>query len=344
MDNFRILLKNDFDSDDCKSRLNALSKSNPNLYQFIVSAFDEASFPGIREDVFFYLTDHAGDFSDDHEYAYNLSQFCCNSKMDPSWYEWLNHIYNAEFVKKIPIVDFCIIISSAVEKDIPLSSFQKLYDKRIDDPLYIFDDLDSYDGGEASVDFQDSDSGSEAAFDENDSFSTDKKEDEASYADDPVIGDVSSPVHEHTNGVVDEYSGHADSSLSSYNRDPEYAELFGSLLTVMTDKRNDERSDMQGKVQNHLTELSVLFSSVFQTWGSDREEMERLEALYKLQQKVLFSQQKKINEMRNIISNLQFQLNEAGKMDIKREELKKKLSEVQSLISSDSNLIGIGEL
>ena len=72
--------------------------------------------------------------------------------------------------------------------------------------------------------------------------------------------------------------------------------------------------------------------------------MERLEALYKLQQKVLFSQQKKINEMRNIISNLQFQLNEAGKMDIKREELKKKLSEVQSLISSDSNLIGIGEL
>ena len=340
MSTSQMLKSKDIESNEYKDRLKVLSLSNPNLYQFIIGASKEASFPGIREDVLSYIFDHHEDFRDDHEYAYNISQFTCNPKIDPAWYQWLNE-NSEEISAKIPIIDFCLILSEAVEKNVSLSDFKKLYDKHSADPLYIFEDLDSYSGGISSSDEHSP---------ESDSSGTDKEEKAVESRTKTLSEEVSEDKAEKT--AV--YVGNAEnvvspddeglSSLPSYNREPEYAQMFNNLLTIMTDRHDNERFDMQNKVSGHLSELSVLFSNIFRLWESDKNEMERLEALYKLQQKVLYNQQKKINEMRNTIANLQFQLNEAGKMDIKREEIKKKISEVQSMMSSDYAQIGMGEL
>lgn len=330
-----ILTKSDLESNNFKKRFMVLSESNPNLYQYLSGASEETSFPGIREDVFVFICDHYADFPDDHEYAYNISQFACNSQMDPSWYEWLNSKYQ-EISEKMPIIDFCLIISKAVENDVSLSVFKKLYDKHNSDPLYIFEDLDHYTGeGQTEDNIIKNDTDKEEKADSSEAAGEEQVQsgDMDSYQ--AVPEDIAPGKKE----LPDELS-----EIPSYNKEPEYAEMFNNLLTIMTDKHSDERFDIQGKVQSHISELSVLFSSIFRMWDSDKDEMERLEALYKLQQKALYSQQKKINEMRNTITRLQYQLDKADKMDMKREEIKKKIFEMQSLMSSaDMEQIGIGE-
>jgi hypothetical protein len=326
MDTYHILSKKDLETDE---RFKALSSSNPNLYQYLSGMSKEAAFPGIREDVFSFICNHCSDISDDHEYAYNITQFSCNAKMDPAWFEWLNE-KRPEISDKIPIIDFCLIIAEAVEKDVPLAAFKQIYERHAADPLYIFEDLDHY--------MEESLSSNDVPVEDTD------KEKRSKLEEQPVEeADVCKALSEDTSICKSEISNDV-TETPSYNKEPEYAEMFSNLLTIMTDKHNDERFDIQGEVQSHISEISVLFSTIFRMWNSDKDEMERLEALYKLQQKILCSQQKKINEMKNTITKLQYQLNEAGKMDIKRDEIRKKIAEVQSLMSPDVELFGIGEL
>lgn len=318
MNDQHILSKEELNSSENMERLHSIEESNPNLHHYMMAVISEQSFPGIREDVFRYICDNADKFSDEHEYAYNISQFISNTKIDVSWYEWLNGKYD-DIVKNIPIIDFSLLLTEAVEKDMPLSAFSEIYEKNQADLALLVEDLEKYEN-EKDI---------SAADKQNDNNSDSEKQKEKSTSE--IV-----PAKENLPG--------SNVESPSYNREPEYAEMFNNLLTIMTDKHEDDKFDLQDKVQKNISELSSMFNDIFRLWDSDKNEMHRLEALYKLQQKILYTQQQKINEMRNTITRLQYQLNEADKKDMKRVEIQKKITEMQSLMSSDTEQIGIGEL
>lgn len=317
MSDYNVLKKEDFINEGFKEKLNSLKKSNNNLYQFVKESTKESYFSGIREDVFEYILEHASEFPDDFDLAYSIAQFINNRSMDVSWYEFLNE-KNEEIVNKIPLVDFCYIMTEAVDKNISFSVFNSLYEKHMDDPLNMVEDIDNY-SAEVSND----------SFNESSDDNSPTKDDVASI----TYNDDNNEISEHVEGNVE---------IPAYNREPEYADMFNDILNIMSDKHDDERFSLQEKMQNSMSEFSVMLSTVFRLWDNDRKELDRLASLYKLQQRVLYTQQKKINEMRYDIENLQFRLNEAGKNEAKREEMKKKISEMQELMYSEVDKLEAG--
>lgn len=312
MSDYNIL--KDFDNEEVKEKLNSLKKDNNNLYQAVRQSIKESYFSGIREDVFEYIIEHASEFPSDFDSIYSISQFINNRKMDTTWYEFVNN-KGKDITKDIPLVDFCYMITEAVDKDISFSEFYALYEKHIDNPLTIMEDIDNYNANNDSL------ISDEAISGESDDDNSISEDTELSYN-----ADDNKQLSEHVDNNVE---------IPSYNREPEFASLFGDILTIMSDKDDDERFNLQEKIQSNVSELSVMLSSIFRLWDNDRHELKQMKSYYNLQQRVLYSQQQKINQMRYDIELLQSRLNEAGKNEAKREEMKKKINEMQELMFSE---------
>lgn len=95
--------------------------------------------------------------------------------------------------------------------------------------------------------------------------------------------------------------------------DSGYAEMFNSLITVMSIKKDGDNSartvsdnlnKIVAKFQLAASELAAYSSEVVHEVENDKEEIKRLNALLNLQQRVMSSQQNKINEMRGEIVRL----------------------------------------
>ena len=70
-------------------------------------------------------------------------------------------------------------------------------------------------------------------------------------------------------------------------------------------------------------------------WEGDKEEIERLSALNKIQQKVLSNQQQRINELQGKIKMQENRIRDAEKSEMQRAAIQQKITELGSLAASD---------
>ena len=82
-------------------------------------------------------------------------------------------------------------------------------------------------------------------------------------------------------------------------------------------------------------------NDVVRDWENDKIEIERLKALYEIERRLLSGQQEKIATLQNEIDVLNTKLRAAEKSEIRRQEIDKKLSELQTLTKQEDGLIAM---
>lgn len=203
--------------------------------------------------------------------------------------------------------DFFIMFSEAVERNMPLNEIKKLFEKETDE-LIIYDKILNYNTDTAEID------------------------------------DENMPNEEKVNAkeiVIDAKKSIANDNKTVYEkRESDYAEMFHSLITVMSKKDDsdnevysvdDNFKKIAAKFQLATSELIAYASEVVHAMECKREENERLNALLTIQQRVLSGQQDKINELRMQIANLNSRIQNAEKKEMRRKAIDQKISELQNL-------------
>lgn len=230
-----------------------------------------------------------------------------NLKITPEHLEWVN-----SFLKKntaVDVDDFSVVFIEAVEKDIPLQQIKKLFGSETDQIL-IYQKIVDY---EPETFNETADEVPESDNDVNSLLEIPKQEDGAEKIDDKEC---------------------------DKQEDSGYAEMFNSLITVMSIKNDGDNSartvsdnlnKIVAKLQLAASELAAYSSEVVHEVENDKEEIKRLNALLNLQQRVMSSQQNKINEMRGEIVRLNTRIQNAERTEMRREAINQKISELQSL-------------
>ena len=320
-EDYKVIYQKDLEEEDINSYFNNIKEKNVKLYDCIMENLRKENSLGIREDILKYISGHISEFKDSQEYAFNIASLICNVKITTDYLEWVNYYFqNIDLIK---ISDFMIVFSEAVEKDIPLAEIKKFFSEEEKDELRIYDMVMSYTPSEASSD----------------------SSEEVPTADATEVKSESVP------GENRELATVADSKEETVNdNDPGMASMFDNLLTVMTyrNKNTDESvigvqeniNKILAKFQIASTEMTTYCTSIIREWERDKEEIEHLTALNKIQQEILGNQQNKINELRNDIIRLNERIQAAEKSEMQRDAIRQKISELDTLASDMSRPTG----
>lgn len=291
---------------DVSDIFSKLEQNNKSLYRFVCSNLQKDASLGVREDVLQYISGVAEQFGTDQRFLFQIAGFMNNLKITPEHLEWVD-----SFLKQntaVDVDDFSVVFIEAVEKDIPLQQIKKLFGSETDQ-LLIYQKIVDYEpenGVEAA------DKVSENHKDANPVLEISKKENEAEKIED----------------------------RDDKQEDSGYAEMFNNLITVMSIKNDGDNSartisdnlnKIVAKFQLAASELAAYSSEVVHEVENDKEEIKRLNALLNLQQRVMSSQQNKINEMRGEIVRLNTRIQNAERTEMRREAINQKISELQSL-------------
>lgn len=315
MDNelVRIVSFKDKDDSEVNKILELLKEKNEVLYQFLVSTLQRDSLLGVRYDVLAYVADHAEQFGTDQRYMFNMANVMCNVKIKPKHIEWMNY-YLKEKEPIVSVDDFVIMFSEAVEKDIPIEQIQELFETE-EGEIELYGKIMNYqpnlslNENNGSVDCKSPDSDDEDEESNEAVLSTNK----------PITEEVSVNVNSH---------------------ESDYAEMFHSLITVMSRKDSEDNEihfmdenfkKIVAKFQLATSELTSYSLEIIHKMEKDKEEIERLNALLTIQQRVMSNQQNKINELRSQIAHLNSRLWDAEKTEMRREEINQKITELQNL-------------
>ena len=294
----KIVNIRDKDQDEVAGFFQSIEKENYKLSQFVMENLKKDSAIGIRDDVLKYISTNASDFGDDQTYLFNIASFLNNLKVTAEHLEWVNDFFKNSNSKNISIDDFGIVFMEAVERDIPLKKIKQLFSSG-DDEVEIYEKVVAYVPNE--------------------------------QADERDQEEVVTAVKEEPRKVVIE---------QSQPEEPGYAEVFGSLISVLNTK-NDEfdavhtasskLNKMAANFQLATSEFAAYSSDIIHEMETDKKENERLTALISLQQKIMNSQQNKINELRNEIVKLNYKIQEAEKTENQRDAINQKLSELANM-------------
>ena len=302
----RIIYLKDKTMSDVSDIFSKLEQNNKALYRFVCSNLQKDASLGVREDVLQYISGVAEQFGTDQRFLFQIAGFMNNLKITPEHLEWVD-----SFLKKntaVDVDDFSVVFIEAVEKDIPLQQIKKLFGSETDQ-LLIYQKIVDY---EPETFNETADEVPESDNDVNSLLEIPKQEDGAEKIDDK------------------ECDKQVDSG---------YAEMFNSLITVMSMKNDGDNSartvsdnlnKIVAKFQLAASELAYS-SEVVHEVENDKEEIKRLNALLNLQQRVMSSQQNKINEMRGEIVRLNTRIQNAERTEMRREAINQKISELQSL-------------
>ena len=291
---------------DISDIFSKLEQNNKSLYRFVCSNLQKDASLGVREDVLQYISGVAEQFGTDQRLLFQIAGFMVNLKITPDHLEWVD-----SFLKKntaVDVDDFSVVFIEAVEKDIPLQQIKKLFGSETDQ-LLIYQKIVDYEpeNGDESADKV-----SENHNDANPVLEISKKENEVEKIED----------------------------RDDKQEDSGYAEMFNNLITVMSIKNDGDNSartisdnlnKIVAKLQLAASELAAYSSEVVHEVENDKEEIKRLNALLNLQQRVMSSQQNKINEMRGEIVRLNTRIQNAERTELRREAINQKISELQSL-------------
>lgn len=304
----RIIYLKDKNMSDVSDIFSRLEQNNKSLYRFVYSNLQKDASLGVREDVLQYISGVAEQFGTDQRFLFQIAGFMNNLKITPEHLEWVD-----SFLKKntaVDIDDFSVVFVEAVEKDIPLQQIKKLFGSETDQ-LLIYQKIVDY---------------------EPETFN--ETADEVPGSDNDVNSLLEIPKQE------DEAAEKIDDKERDNQEDSGYAEMFNSLITVMSIKNDGDNSartvsdnlnKIVAKFQLAASELAAYSSEVVHEVENDKEEIKRLNALLNLQQRVMSSQQNKINEMRGEIVRLNTRIQNAERTEMRREAINQKISELQSL-------------
>lgn len=290
---------------DVSDIFSKLEQNNKALYRFVCSNLQKDASLGVREDVLQYISGVAEQFGTDQRFLFQIAGFMNNLKITPEHLEWVD-----SFLKQntaVDVDDFSVVFIEAVEKDIPLQQIKKLFGSETDQ-LLIYQKIVDYEPGTFN-ETADAESNNDVNF----LLEIPKQEDGAEKIDDKEC---------------------------DKQEDSGYAEMFNSLITVMSIKNDGDNSartvsdnlnKIVAKFQLAASELASYSSEVVHEVENDKEEIKRLNALLNLQQRVMSSQQNKINEMRGEIVRLNTRIQNAERTEMRREAINQKISELQSL-------------
>lgn len=293
---------------DVSDIFSKLEQNNKSLYRFVCNNLQKDASLGVREDVLQYISGVAEQFGTDQRLLFQIAGFMINLKITPDHLEWVD-----SFLKKntaVDVDDFSVVFIEAVEKDIPLQQIKKLFGSETDQ-LLIYQKIVDY---------------------EPETFN--ETADEVPGSDNDVNSLLEIPKQE------DEAAEKIDDKKCDKQEDSGYAEMFNSLITVMSIKKDGDNSartvsdnlnKIVAKFQLAASELAAYSSEVVHEVENDKEEIKRLNALLNLQQRVMSSQQNKINEMRGEIVRLNTRIQNAERTEMRREAINQKISELQSL-------------
>lgn len=310
MDNELVLLSlKDREKPEVEKLFTQLEESNGVLYRFLKSTLQKDPLLGIRQDVLVYVAENAAQFGQDHGYMFNLAVTICNIKIMPEHIKWMD-----SYLKKKETLDddddFFILFTEALDKDMPLEQIKNLFESERDE-LIIYDKIMNYQPNQP--DTVETDNG-------------DIMDEEKESAKEIEVREKNPIADE--NGIVHE------------NRESDYADMFHSLITVMNKKdgTDDEVHSVDenfkkivAKFQLATSELIAYASEVVHAMECKKEENERLNALLTIQQRVLSSQQDKINDLRIQITHLNVRIQNAEKTEMRREAINQKINELQNL-------------
>ena len=301
----RIIYLKDKNTPDVNDIFSKLEQNNKALYRFVCSNLQKDASLGVREDVLQYISGVAEQFGTDQRFLFQIAGFMNNLKITPEHLEWVD-----SFLKQntaVDVDDFSVVFIEAVEKDIPLQQIKKLFGSETDQ-LLIYQKIVDYEPGTFN-ETADAESNNDVNF----LLEIPKQEDGAEKIDDKEC---------------------------DKQEDSGYAEMFNSLITVMSMKNDGDNSartvsdnlnKIVAKFQLAASELAAYSSEVVHEVENDKEEIKRLNALLNLQQRVMSSQQNKINEMRGEIVRLNTRIQNAERTEMRREAINQKISELQSL-------------
>lgn len=305
--NNRIIYLKDRNTPDVSNIFSMLERNNKGLYRFVCNNLQKDASLGVREDVLQYVSGVAEQFGTDQRFLFQVAGFMINFKITPEHLEWVD-----SFLKRntaVDVEDFSVVFIEAVEKGIPLQQIKELFGSETDQIL-IYQKIADY---EPETSDESADKEQENDNDVNSVLEISKQEDGAEKIED---------------------------NNSDKQEDSGYAEMFNNLITVMSTKNDGDNSaravsenmnKIVAKFQLAVSELAAYSSEVVHEVENDKEEIKRLNALLNLQQRVMSSQQYKINEMRGEIVRLSTRIQNAERTEIRREAINQKISELQSL-------------
>lgn len=309
MNEVKVLYEDDLDNNTAVLRyMEVIKQERTYIYQYLRQYFSKDHTLGVRADVLAHMSDHIREFSEDKDYAYHITSMVGNVKAGPEWYEWINSYYGSED-RRIEIGDLMIVISGAIENNVPLEFVKSAFETE-EDILEIYEKIDSY-----------------------------HKESEPETLDD---FDVESPIADSDRECANEVIAPPETKKEIAGREtegicePQISDMFESLATVMSGKTNSEKdvSQLQDEFNDAQSKLQTIATGMFREWEKDKDVIERQNALHQIYQQLINSQQNKINAMRNEIRKLQGRIQDAERSEMKREAINQKISELQQLTHS----------
>ena len=200
----------------------------------------------------------------------------------------------------------------------PLSVIQKCYKDAGNNEVQLYEKIVSYSGEEKKEEETEDNVAGESASDEK---TEDKKLELAN-----VSADVVEEMEEDTSKT-------------------DMEEMFENLLVAMSHgnktmdmsviRVQEEFNKIVAKLQVDLTELTSYVTQVVREWEGDKEEIGRLNALTKIQQKVMSNQQQRINELQGKILRQENRIREAEKFEMQQAAIQRKITELGSLAASE---------
>lgn len=307
----KILYKEDLCREDVKNCIRTIKEKNEMLGVCLEQYMKSDGGKGIRHDVLNYFCENINSISINQDVIYNFVSLLEKTDMHPGWYEWIN-----EYCKQnvsFSMDDFMTLLQEAMDKNIPLHKVKDIFAAGKDDMFSIYESIEKYE---------------EKWLDEE----TNTEEENLSYQFLDSQG---------KSEVIDKYR----------EKDIDYTGMVGDLLSVVTERKGD----MQGLVpvqehlngyatslQNFVNDITSYSGRIVNEWQKDREENERLKSLYRMQQKLLRSQQDKIFEMREEIFRLKGIIQDYEKAELHRAAMNRKIDELHSLSGQDSFHGGFG--
>lgn len=298
----RIVYMKDKDETGIVDLFRTIEKENYKLSQFIMENLKKDSSIGIREDVLSYVSENAASFGENQSYLFNIAGFLNNLKITAEHLTWVNELFVGNKESRFPIEDFAIVFTEAVENDIPLAKIKEFFSTG-EDEIAIYEKVVSY-------------------------------VPDSNLQETITIESAEEPLPQ---GDEKEYT-------VSKPDEPGYADIFGNLVTALGFKGdstesihtvNDNMNKIAAKFQLATSEFSVYASEIVHEMETDKKEIERLKAILDLQQRMMTSQQNKINGLQNEIIRLNCKLQDAEKTEMRREAINQKISELQNLTFND---------
>ena len=233
-------------------------------------------------------------------------------EISPEWYGFLNNYHKN--INKIGVGDLMIIINGAIQQNISFERFEALFDEDATDVYAIFSRI------------------------------------HGTGADEEKIIDAVDNTDKEKIEVADFREGELRENDSEDIKRDSPVHVFDNLIQVITAGREREENiqSIQNRfneyvngLQGYVRDLSVFMNNVVRDWENDKIEIERLKALYEIERRLLSGQQEKIATLQNEIDVLNTKLRAAEKSEIRRQEIDKKLSELQTLTKQEDGLIAM---